>query len=120
MPMTKPKTATVERHRYVLDWFERDKIELDLEHSHYKFSYRFGPDWFLEGRRLNEETGEWEEIVWPRGGSFNIANPGEALAALGDRVTEFTCISTGMQFQRAMSDLLSRASTIRDRQQVTP
>lgn len=118
--MTKPKTATVERHRYVLDWFERDKIKLDLENSHYEFNYRFGPDWFLEGRRYNEKTREWEEIVWPRGGSFNLANPSEALAVLGDRVTKFTCISTGMQFHRAMGDLLTRSAAIRERQQVTP
>jgi len=115
----KPTTAIVERHRYVLDWFERDKIELPLEKASYEFQYRFGPDWFLESRRYNEKTETWEDVIWPRLNSFNLANPAEALAALGDSVTKFTSISTGMRFNKALTELLERAEQIRKRQEAS-
>lgn len=113
---TEQKIAIVERHRYVLDWFERDKIECDLEHTVYEFQYRFGPDWYLEARQYDKATESWSRVIWRRGDSFNLANPAEALAALGDRVTKFTCISTGMQFPKALADIISRAEAIKARQ----
>ena len=104
-----PKTAIVERHRYVSDWFETDKVEMDLEHTTYEFQYRFGPDWYLEAKRYDPITETWEAVEWSRGNSFNLSAPAHALAALGGRVTKFTCISAGMQFHKALAELLVRA-----------
>lgn len=108
-----PKTTMVERHRYVLDWFERDNVEMDLVHTTYEIQYRYGPDWYLEARRYDPKTEEWAPVEWSRGNSFNLANPAAAIAALGDRITKFTCISAGMQFQKALAALLARAEQIK-------
>lgn len=110
-----PKTAIVERHRYVSDWFETDKVEMDLEHTTYEFQYRFGPDWYLEAKRYDPSTETWAAVEWPRGNSFNLSAPAFALAALGGRVTKFTCISAGMQFHKALAELLVRAEQIKSR-----
>jgi hypothetical protein len=112
----KPKTAIVEQHHYVLDWFEISKEELDLEHTVYEFNYRFGPDWYLEATRYDPKTEKWEKVTWKRRDAFRMQDPGGALAALGDRVTKFSCISTGMQFYKALADIISRAETIKARQ----
>jgi hypothetical protein len=107
-----PKTAIVERHRYVLDWFERDNVEMDLELTTYEFQYRYGPDWYLEARRYDPKTEAWAPVEWSRGNSFNLANPAAALSALGDRVTKFTCISAGMQFHKALAKVMAQADEI--------
>lgn len=115
MTRAKENTVTVERHRYVLDWFEREKIECDLENTVYEFQYRFGPSWYLEARQYDKESESWTQVSWSRGNSFNLANPAEALAALGDRVTNFTCISAGMQFHKALVDIINSAEIIKAR-----
>ncbi|WP_445572106.1 hypothetical protein [Pseudomonas sp. E102] len=110
-----PKTVIVERHRYVSDWFETDKVEMDLEHTTYEFQYRFGPDWYLEAKRYDPSTDTWVSVEWSRGNSFNLSAPAYALAALGGRVTKFTCISAGMQFHKALAELLVRAKQMKSR-----
>lgn len=115
MTQAKENTVTVERHRYVLDWFERDKIECDLENTVYEFQYRFGPDWYLEASKYDKASESWNRVIWDRGDSFNLANPAEALAVLGDRVTKFTCISAGMKFHKALADIINRAEIIKAR-----
>lgn len=111
-----PKTVMVERHRYVSDWFDTEKIEMDLEHTTYEFQYRFGPDWYLEARRYDPSTETWQAVEWSRGNSFNLSAPAFALAALGGRVTKFTCISAGMQFHKALAELLVRAEQVKSRE----
>jgi len=111
-----PKTVMVERHRYVSDWFECDKIEMDMEHTTYEFQYRFGPDWYLEAKRYDPSTEIWAAVEWSRGNSFNLADPASALAALGGRVTKFTCISAGMQFHKALAELFARAEQVKSRE----
>lgn len=109
-------TAIVERHRYVSDWFETEKIEMDMEHTTYEFQYRFGPDWYLEAKRYDPSTETSVAVEWSRGNSFNLSAPASALAALGGRVTKFTCISAGMQFHKALSELLVRAEQVKSRE----
>jgi hypothetical protein len=116
MSTEKPKTAIVNRHDIVLDWFEVKPIELSLESASYEFQYRFGPGWYLEATHYTGE--KWLPVVWPgRDRCFRICDPAEALVALGDRVTKFTCISTGMQFHKALAQLMERADKIRARQE---
>lgn len=110
MTYIKPKTATVERHRYVLDWFERDQVELELKDTVYEFNYRFGPDWYLQAKRHDGDR--WQDVKWDRG-DFNIADPAAALVALGDHVTTFTAITSDMQFHKALAKLLADAQRIK-------
>lgn len=114
-PKTAPKTVIVERHHYVLDWYEIEKVELDLEHTIYEFNYRFGGDWYLEARK--HDGNDWKAVEWPRGGSFRIQGACHALAALGDNVTKFSAISTQMGFHKALAELLDMAGKIRARQE---
>jgi hypothetical protein len=115
MSAKKPKTAIVERHRYVLDWFQIDKVELDLEHTIYEFSYRFGPDWFLEAKTYT--GGKWLDVLWDGRGGFNLSNPCAALVALRDQVTKFSCIGSEMQFHAALAKLLEQANKVRIQQE---
>ncbi len=112
----KPKAAIVERHHYVLDWFDITKEELDLEHTVYEFNYRFGPDWYLQATRYDQATEKWEPVVWPRGDSFRIQDAGGALAALGNRVTSFTAIQSNMKFVEALQKLFARAEYVKSRE----
>lgn len=116
MSKPKPTTAIVERFRNVLDWYEVDKVELDLEKTVYELQYRFGPNWFLEARTLLVD-GKWLPVVWPGRDGFNVQSPAHALVALGDRVTKFSCISTGMHFHKALAELLDMAGKIRAQQE---
>lgn len=115
MSKAKPKTATVDRFRHVLDWYEIDKVELDLEHTVYELQYRYGPNWFLEAKKWAD--GEWSDVVWPGTGGFNVQSPAHAVAALGDRIIKFSCISTGMNFHKALAEVLDMGAKIRAQQE---
>jgi hypothetical protein len=106
---TKANTVIVERHRYVADWLEIDKVELDLKDTVYEFNYRFGPDWYLESRRYDGK--DWVDVDFQKGRerSFRIHNPAQALKDLGGNVTKFTTISSDMHFHEALSELLADA-----------
>ena len=106
---TKSTTVTVERHRYAMDWFEIDKVELDLKDTVYEFNYRFGPNWYLEAKRYDGKN--WVDVDFQKGRetSFRINNPVQALKDLGGNVTKFTAISSGMHFHEALAKLLAGA-----------
>ncbi|MNE83178.1 hypothetical protein D3C80_1799710 [compost metagenome] len=104
------KTAIVEQHHYVLDWYEITKEELDLTRSLYTFDHRGGDDWYLLGKRLVGD--EWKEIRWPRRGYFNLSHPARALADLDNRVVGFSTNSSG-SFQKALAKLMERAEHLR-------
>lgn len=104
----------VERHRYILDWYEIDKIEVPDAKVYYQFEYRFGPNWYLARHDYDEKTKKWNRHVWGRD-DFRLNNPAQALVDLGEKVTGFTAISTGMGLSKATGELLRRAEEIRSR-----
>uniref|UniRef100_A0AAU6W2A7 Uncharacterized protein n=1 Tax=Pseudomonas phage Touem01 TaxID=3138548 RepID=A0AAU6W2A7_9VIRU len=112
MIATRPTTALVQRHTYVADWFEIKDVELDLINTNYTLSYRFGPSWFLEAQRHDGQN--WIDVQWPgRERCFRLQDPAAAIVALGDRITNFACISTGMKFNSALAKVLARAEDIK-------
>lgn len=112
----KPSKVIVERHRYVLDWYEIDKVEFDIEKTHFEFNYRFGADWYLQAKQYDGE--KWVAMSFQNGREtdFRLSNPGAALAALGKSVTAFSAITTGMEFHKALADIMNRASAINSRE----
>jgi len=106
---TKATAVIVERHRYVADWFEIDRVELDLKDTVYEFNYRFGPDWYLEARRHDGK--DWVGVDFQKGREtcFRIHSPVQALKDLGGNVTKFTAISSDMHFHEALAKLLAGA-----------
>lgn len=104
--------VTIERHRYVLDWFERDQIQIELtQNQYFVFEYRFGGDWYLA--QYDHDGKEYVRKCWGRD-DFNMPNAAKALVDLGERVMKFTAISTNMGFSAALSKLLKRADAIRE------
>lgn len=44
----KTKKVVIDRHRFVLDWFEIDRVEIEIKRDQFfEFNYRFGGDWYL-------------------------------------------------------------------------
>lgn len=110
----KREAVTIERHRYVLDWFERDQMQIELKRDQFfVFEYRFGGDWYLA--QYDHDGKEYVRKDWGRD-DFNMPNAAKALVTLGDRVTKFTAISTNMGFSKALGQLLKRADEMRNQQ----
>ena len=105
-----PRKATVKRHRYVLDWFEVDNVEIELTlNQHFVFEYRFDDSWYLI--QYDHDGKEYVRKYWGSS-DFRLDCPAESLATLGDKVTSFRAISTNMGFETALVRLLTRAGEL--------
>lgn len=104
-------TVIVERFRYVSDWFEIDKVGIDLSKpSYFEFDYRLG-SWYLEQYVQQEDRSEpWKPVFWPKGYAFMLQDPAAALVVLGDRVRSLhSSNSYGRAFLKELHEILAQA-----------
>ena len=111
MTRAKTKSVSVERFRYVLDWYEIDKVEIDLSKPcYFEFDYRCG-SWYLEQYvQQDDHFAPWKAVYLPKGNAFNMQSPGDALAVLGEHVrTLKSSNSYGAEFLKDLAQILARA-----------
>lgn len=100
------KKVSLSRHRYSLDWFTVDQVEVSLDRCwHYEMQFRLGC-WYLMHRQYDKSQEKWlnrSEL------DFRLDDPADAVMKLGDRVYRFSKIHDE-NLTKEVSDLIKRAA----------
>ncbi|MFO3907169.1 hypothetical protein AAHD62_22020 [Enterobacter hormaechei] len=100
------KKVSLSRHRYSLDWFTVDQVEVSLDACwHYEMQFRLGC-WYLMHRQYDKSQEKWlnrSEL------DFRLDDPVDAVMKLGERIYRFSKLHNSI-LSKEVSDLMKRVS----------
>lgn len=100
------KKVSLSRHRYSLDWFTVDHVEVSIDKGwHYEMQFRLGC-WYLMHRQYDKSQESWLNRYDL---DFRLDDPADAVVKLGDRIYRFSKMHDE-NLSKEVADLMRRAA----------
>ena len=101
------KKVSLSRHRYSLDWFTVDQVEVSLDKCwHYEMQFRLGC-WYLVHHQYDKDQGKWLDRFDL---DFRLDDPVDAVVKLGENIFRFSKLHNAI-LSKEVSDLMKRVAS---------
>lgn len=96
---------TLSRHRYSLDWFTIDQVEVSLDKCwNYEMQFRLG-EWYLVHRQYDKAQEKWLDRFDL---DFRLDDPADAVMKLGESIFRFSKLHDE-NLSKEIANLMKRA-----------
>lgn len=106
-------TITLNKFRYVLDWYETSNVEIDTEKfAYFYLEFRLGSWYLCHYARVNSDEksckGCGNYWVHAYQHDFELSDPIDAVLKLGNKLKGYRSLHNNTHFPKTLADMLNR------------